>query len=103
MPSTLPTWLFVGVAGLAAAGGAVAWAGATGSYADRDGVMAEYSATQDPAKAQQLGDEVRSLESGGDTMAVVSTALFGAAIAAAAAGGWLWMTTPDKVSARGVR
>ncbi len=101
MPSKLPTWLLAGVAGLAAAGGAVAWVAATGSYDDRDGVMADYVATDDPAKAQQLGDEVRSLESGGDTMALVSTALFGTAVAAAGAAGWLWFTTPDKVSAGG--
>lgn len=103
LPSKLPTWLLAGVAGLAAAGGAVAWVSATGAYEDRDGVMAEYVAADEPAKAQQLGDEVRSLESGGDTMALVSTALFGTAIAAAGAAGWFWLSTPEQVSAGGVR
>lgn len=103
MPSKLPTWILASVAGIAVAGGAVAFASAQGSYEDRDGVMAKYVATGDPAEAQQLGDEVRSLESGGDTMALVSTALFGAAVAAAGAAGWLWFSTPTQVSAGALR
>ena len=103
LPSKLPTWLAAGAAGLAAVGGAVALLSAQGAYTDRDDVVGTYELSENADEAQRLGDEVRSLESSGDTMFVVSQALFGVALAAGGAAGWLWFSTPDQVSARGLR